>query len=115
MFVTKEQRKEKLLKKIDDNIDLLPDILIHVALRQIEYATFCKKQNDHSLRECVGDALVLFGSERRQPKDVIAKMSTRIKRTIFPNGITSSHHEGERKFYEKYLAKEKEDVKQTNL
>ncbi len=104
-FLTKEQRVEKLKENLDQNVDLWPEVLIHIALKQQEFQRFCKKQNNSVLREVSGDLMTIMSGKKLPPSDVITKLCIRVKRYIFPNGITKegNFHEGEKKFYEKYL------------
>jgi hypothetical protein len=112
-FLTKEQRIEKLKETLDQNIELWSEVLIHIALKQVEFKKFCKKQNDYAIRECCGDLMCLMSQKKLPPKDVITKLCIRVKRYIFPNGIKEGNfHQGEKGFYEKYLKVYEEEKKE---
>jgi len=102
---SKERRIEKVLQMIDENIDLTPEILMHIANREKKFQETCKKNNDWALREVAGDLMCILSQKRLPPQKVITKLLFRVKQTIFPNGLTKegNFHQGERNFYEKYL------------
>lgn len=91
----------KIFLLIDQHPDYLPQILAQVGKRLNNYYTHCKRQNDHDLREALGDACHILGMKKR-PADM-KNACMRIERTIFPYGIERYHHEGEKQFYRRYL------------
>ena len=99
--------KNKALKEIKElitqNPKLLPDIFIFLGESLKNYKDVCKKENDHLLREALGDALCLLGTKRKPDLETIKRFSIRIKQAIYPDGIKSFHHQGEKNFFEKYL------------
>jgi len=98
-----EQHIEELLREIDKHPDSYPHILIHISKRLEQYRVMCKRQQDHDLRESLGDAVHLLGMPKKPAKKEMKNLCTRIEKTIFPEGPQSHHHQGERQFYEKYL------------
>lgn len=100
--------KEEFLKVLSDHPEFLPETLLHLYGMLTRYKEYCEKQNNILLREALGDAVHLLGMKRKPDKDMVKKLSTRIKEAIYPNGIQPFHHQGEINFYEKYL-KEKEE------
>lgn len=94
-------------KLLDQNPLLLPHLLTLCSLRLSQFQKKAKQANDHLMREALGDAVHLLGMNKKPKASFITQMSARIKSAIFPNGITSHHHQGEKQFFEKYL---KDDV-----
>lgn len=104
-FLSKDQRKEKIKDFLEENMDLWPFVLSHIASKQEEFQRSCKKQNNYALREVAGDLMTIMSGNKLPSKDVITKLCIRVKKYIFPNGITKegNFHQGEKNFYEKYL------------
>jgi len=96
--------KEEFLKIISEHPQYLPDMLAHIHTILIEYKNICRKENDLLLREALGDAVHLLGMKKKPDHEFMKKMCKRIKEAIFKDGITLHHHQGEKNFYEKYLA-----------
>jgi len=113
MYLSKQQRYEEVKKVLDENIDLFPEVLNHISTNMNQYQSFCKKQNDSALREVAGDLMTIMSQKKLPPKDVITRLCIRVKRYIFPNGITKEgyFHTGEKNFYEKYLKTYDEEKK----
>lgn len=94
---------KKVLKVVKEKPEYYPYILTLISNDMEKYKTDCKKRNDWVLREALGDAVHLLGMKKKPPFEEMKKLCIRIKNAIFPNGITSYHHQGEKNFYEKYL------------
>lgn len=90
---------ENIDQMITDDPDLIAPIMHMCGEHLDKFRKDAKKQNDALLREALGDACHLLGMKKRPPKKTFASLCTRIVRAIFPNGITSQHHQGEKKFY----------------
>lgn len=104
-----EKRLKVLFQLIDDNVDLLPEILYYVGKRFSEFKEKCKRENNNLMVNALGSACQLLAMPRK-PTDM-KKHCVLIERAQFPNGLEDWHHEGERKFYNKYLRNDKERTK----
>lgn len=100
-----DNKLKKLLSEIDKNVMHFPDILQHVASKMRDYEKTCKKQNDHLLREALGDALTFLSLDEKPSTEIITKCSSRINKAIFSDGITNYHHNGEKDYFNKYINK----------
>ena len=96
--------KAKIKALIEKRPDLIPYVLECVSNHLRDFEERAKKQNNALLREALGDAVHILGLKRK-PKDMHL-LCTRIKRAIFPTGITMYHHQGEKNFYERYFKDE---------
>lgn len=91
------------IKKINQMITNDPALiapLMHLCGEHLDkFREHAKKQNDNLLREALGDACHLMAQKRRPHKKTYAMHCIRIVKAIFPKGITSYHHQGEKDFY----------------
>lgn len=104
-MMKKEERLDVLFRMIDDNVDLLPDILTYVGDKLSAFKTKCERENNNLMVNALGSACQLLAMDRK-PADM-KKHCVLIERAQFPRGIEEWHHEGEKKFYNKFLKKEK--------
>jgi len=100
--------QENDLKKIqeilnkENNFKLLPHVLTLVSGRMSDFSFKCKQENNSLLREALGDAVHLLGMQRKPSiKEMASSYCIRIKKALFPNGISDHHHQGEKNFYNK--------------
>lgn len=100
--VNEKEILDNILKNIDYYPNIVPYVLTGISTNLFDYKKKCKKQNDHDLREALGDACSILGRKRLPSlKDLSTLYCQRIKETIFKDGIEQYHHEGERNFFEK--------------
>jgi len=105
------------IKKINELITHDPALIapiMHLCGEHLDkFREQAKKQNDALLREALGDACHLLAQKRKPPKKTFFKHCIRIIKAIYPDGLTSYHHQGEKDFYNIYLEpfiKEEENV-----
>jgi len=95
-----EEQLNKTIKFIKNNPKCNKIFLQAIQDSLKEYFIQCEKYNNHELREALGDACHILGKKKKPNiKDMATFHCIRIKKAIFPNGITNYHHEGERNFY----------------
>lgn len=102
---------KRIINKIKQFPDLYPQILTFIANDMKSFQEDAKRKNDWKLREALGDAVHLLGMKRKPPHEDFVNYCIRIKRAIFPKGITEYHHQGEVNFYNKYLKEKENDEK----
>lgn len=92
---------EEINNKIKDNPNVIPLVLSYISQNLDLYMENCKKQNDGLLREALGDAVHVIGMKRKPAEKELPKYLERVKKAIFPDGITEYHHQGEKNFFNK--------------
>jgi len=99
-----DDKLKEIKQFIIENPDYHATLLGIIADQYNQYLEWCVKQNNHLLREALGDALHLLGMKRKPSDKDMKQYCVRIERAVFPNGIIRNyHHEGERRFYERFL------------
>ncbi len=99
---------DKIKNMMETDPLLIPTILDLCGQYFDQYRDKCRKQNDFLMREALGDAVHLLGMKRRPKESFVRNMCSRIEEAIFPKGIVSHHHEGEKRFYKRYIEVEDE-------
>lgn len=95
---------KKIVRLIRDNPGSHLNVLQTLLEEYYEYRDWCKRQNNHLLRQALGDALLLLGTDKKLSANDMKKFCIRIEKAVFPNGIDKNYyHEGEQRFYKKYL------------
>ena len=100
---------DNILLKIENNLNLYPHVMTGMTALLYDFKIKCKNENDTLMREALGDACNIL-SQKKLPsyKDMSTMYCHRIKKAIFPKGITEFHHTGEKNFY-KRMKWEKEE------
>jgi hypothetical protein len=98
-----DDKIKKFKEFIIENPHLLPEFLTIIGQELELFKEKCRKENDHLMREALGDACHLLGMKRKLPLNEMKMYCIRIRKAIFPDGIKQFHHQGEENFYNKYL------------
>jgi len=89
-------------KELIQHPDLLPYILTIASGAAIDFETKCKTENDNTLRNALGDAVHLLAMDKKPSLKYMSKnYCQRIKKALYPNGISNYHHQGEKMFFKK--------------
>lgn len=104
-----EKRVLAAIAFVEENIDLAPEMLSHIAVKFTEFKTACKKQCDMDWRNATTSALAMLAEEMKPGDELVPMATTIIRKVVYPNGIESASCEAERIFWRKYLEGIKDD------